>query len=86
MPPLADRRLAQRDVALVDQKTDLAGIGEIDHRGEQRDGRELVLAARRQHACGAAQDGAADAEAQRMNLVDAGDVAHDVDRFQRAER
>jgi hypothetical protein len=43
------------------------------------------LSARRQHARRAAQDRAADAEAERMHPVDAGDLAHDVDRLQRAE-
>ena len=67
------------------QQADFAGVGEIDHRGQQRQRRELVFAARGQHARGAAQDRAADAKAQRMDAVDPGDVAHDIDRLQRPE-
>src|SRR5262249_14927193 len=41
--------------------------------------------ARGKHSRGAAHDGAADAKSQRVNPIDSGNVAHDIDGFQRSQ-
>src|SRR4029077_20839693 len=66
-------------------ESNIAGVGKINHGGEKRDGGKLFFAACCQHACGAAQDRTADAEAECMNFVDACYFAYDVDRPQRTE-
>src|SRR5439155_9563812 len=75
---LPDRGLSQRDRALVDQETNLACIGEIEHGGQQCEGHKLVLLARGQDGRGAAQDRTAHAEPKGMRPLGAGNLQHDV--------
>lgn len=82
----ADGRLAQRHRAFIDQEADVAGIGKVEHRCQQREARELVLTARRQHRRRAAHDRATDTEAERIDLRHLRDIAHHVDGLQRALR
>jgi hypothetical protein len=43
IPVLPDGGLARRDHRLVDEETDLPGLGEVEHRGEKRDARHDVF-------------------------------------------
>ena len=81
---LADRRLARLDPLLADQQADLAGVAEVQHRGQQRHAGRRLLAAGREHRERAGQQRAADAEAERVDLVAPADRPRDVDRPQHA--
>ena len=81
---LPDRRLPLGDAVLADQQADLAGVGEVEHGGQQRHARGLLLAAGGQDRQRAGQQGAADAEPERVHLVGAGDLQRDVDRLEHA--
>src|ERR1700750_1937493 len=54
-PAVSDHLPARGHAGVVDQQTDLAGLAEVEHRGEERQACELVLAARRKHGRRAAE-------------------------------
>ncbi len=63
---------------MVYQETDLAGVGKIQHGGQQRKGRKLVLLSRGQDGRGAAQDRPAHAESKGVRSPGTGNVQNDV--------
>ena len=66
---LAHLHLAELHEGLVDEDVQDAGVGEVEQRGEQRDRGRRLFAARGEHGQRGAQDGAADAKAQRIDLL-----------------
>ena len=74
------------ELLLVDEHAKLARLREVDHRGEEgRAGDPLGLALRLQPGQPARQQRAAEAVADHVGIRLAGDVAHRVERGQRAE-
>ena len=80
----AERHVAQVDHRLVDEQIEDAGVLEIDQRRQQRHRMRRLLAARRQHRQRGGQQGAADAEPERVQRLGAGDLLHDGQRAYRA--
>jgi hypothetical protein len=54
----------------------------IEHSRQERQGHEPILAARGQYARRTAQNGASNAETERVEPFHIGDVAHGINRFQ----
>src|SRR5207237_5764790 len=73
----ADVQLERLHGRLVDEDVDDAGVVEIEEGGQQRDACRRILAARGKHRQCGGKDGAADAEAQRVDLLAAADLVHD---------
>jgi hypothetical protein len=71
----AQLHLAVLDHVLVDEDVQHAGFGEVQQRGEQRGRMHRLLAARGVHRQRGGQQRAADAEAQRIDLLAAADLA-----------
>ena len=65
--PMVASRVAHG--GLVDEDADVAGVGEVEHRREEREARDRVVALRRQHRERRGEQRAADAEAERVDLV-----------------
>ena len=72
------------DLLLVDEHLQVAGMGEIDLGGEQRRRLDAVVAGRRHVGEGDGEQRAADAVADRVDAVGAGDLQGDVDRLEDA--
>ncbi|MNS80297.1 hypothetical protein D3C72_1139720 [compost metagenome] len=78
---LAQLHLAVLHHGLVHEDVQDAGVAEVEEGGQQRDRRGRLLAARREHGQRGAQDGAAHAEAQRVDLLASADLLHRVNRL-----
>ena len=66
---LADRRFARGHAFLSHERSDLAGIREIEHRGQQRHAGDGVLIPCRQYGQRRREQRATHAEAERVHLV-----------------
>ena len=78
-PAFAHLQLAELHERLVNEHVQNAGVGKVDERGEEGGAGHGLLPARSHHRQGIAQDGAAHAKAQRIDLVSARDALHHVD-------
>src|SRR5580765_8678002 len=79
----ADRHLAHPRGRFVDEDVEDAGFGEVEERGQEREARRRPLAARLEHRERSGEDGAADAEAQGVDLLAARDLLRQADRLDR---
>src|SRR5690606_12309384 len=82
-PP--DRPLAPGPARLVDEDAEYPRPGEIEQGGEPGHGLGRILATRGQRGQGRGQDGAADAEPERVDAVLAGDLTDHANRVEHAE-
>src|SRR6185295_2752531 len=80
----AERHLAHAYRALVDEDVEDAGLAEVEEGREQRHARRRRAAARALHRQRGREDRPADAEAERVDLLLAGDLANDGQRAQDA--
>ena len=77
---MSDRPIARRHTGIVDEQTDLARVAEVEHRREQRQACDLVLAARGKHGRRAAEHRTAYAKAECIGLVRSGHRDRHIDR------
>ena len=73
--PRQQRRLARGEELARHVDADVARVGEVEHRREQRRARDAAVAARGEHRERAREQRAADAEAERVDRPAAGDFA-----------